>query len=88
VRDRLVLRIDEALSPSQLSGLATEFRDLMREGGIEQSGALPGEDDALDLPRLHFVFTKRDYSRLRRLIDRINSLPRAAEAREAGDGET
>jgi len=78
VKDRLVLRLDAPLSAAQLSDLSAEFRDVLRHGGFEQSGPLPGEDDSMDLPRLHFIFSKRNYARLRRLIDRINALPVAS----------
>ncbi|MFO0828809.1 MAG: LOG family protein [Phycisphaerales bacterium] len=81
VRDRLVLRLDAPLSEPQMEALFAGFHDLVREGRFEQSGPLPTEDDSLELPRLSFVFTKRDYARLRRMIDFINSLPHEEPAR-------
>lgn len=75
VGDRLVLRLDAPLSAAQLDALTASFGTLARDGRLEQSGPLAGEDDALELPRLHFAFTRRDYGRLRRLIDAVNELP-------------
>ncbi len=75
VGDRFVLRLDAPLSAPQVAELGQEFGKLVRSGQFEQHGPLPGEDDALDAPRLSFVFTRRDYGTLRRMLDRINALP-------------
>ncbi len=77
VGDRLVLRIDSALSSEQVATLEQRFGRILKDHRIMQSGALLGEDDSLELPRLHFVFTRRDYGTLRQLIDAINELPHA-----------
>lgn len=75
VGDRFVIRLDAPLSEQQRAGLEERYRILIREGGMEQSAALPGEDDSLDLPRLHFAYTRKRFGLLRSLIDSINDLP-------------
>jgi hypothetical protein len=77
----LVLRIDRPLSGPQLATLDREYGFLCAEGGFLQSGPLPGEDDALELPRISFHYTRKRYGSLRALIDRINSFPLEADGR-------
>jgi uncharacterized protein (TIGR00730 family) len=72
VGDRLVIRLNHALADTDVERLGVEFADLIASGRLQQRGALPGEDDHLDLPRLVFVHTRRDYGRLRALVDAIN----------------
>lgn len=72
VQDRLVLRLEQPLTDAQVDQLNGEFKPLIEDGRIEQSGPLDGEREHLDLPRLHWVYTKRDYGTLRKMIDRIN----------------
>lgn len=79
VGDRLVLRLDTPLAPEQVDELGREFKDLVASGAFEQSGPLPGEESHLELPRLHFHHTRRAFGRTRRLIDRINEMPRIAD---------
>lgn len=77
VGPRFAMRLDAPLSTEQLAELDRDFAPLLASGRFEMSGPLRGEDDALELPRLVFHFTKRRYGLLRLLIDRINSLPHA-----------
>ena len=72
VQDTLVLRMLRPLTDAQLEQINEEFADLVTDGRIEQGGALAGEKQHMALPRLKLLFTKRDYGRLRMLIDRIN----------------
>lgn len=72
VHDRLALRIHRPITDKQLDALNDEFRDLIAEGRIEQGGPLETEQEEMELPRLHFLFTRRRYGKLRCLIDRIN----------------
>lgn len=74
VRDSLVIRIQRNLTARQLDELNGEFKDLIVEGRIEQCDALvaEGEREHLEMPRLKFSYTRRDYGRLRLMIDRIN----------------
>ncbi len=72
VDDRLVLRIQRPLEQKQIAQLNSDFADLIADGDIEQTGPLEGEIERPDLMRLSFVFTRRDYGRLRQMIDQIN----------------
>jgi len=72
VRDDLVIRVRRLLRPEDVERLNDEFGVLVREGRIEQQGALPEEDDHLDLPRIVFTHTRRQYGLVRKMIDRIN----------------
>jgi uncharacterized protein (TIGR00730 family) len=72
VGDDLVLRLHRPLTEAQLAALNRDFADLVTEGTIQQGGAFDIEDDHLELPRVYFQFTRRDYGRLRLMIDRIN----------------
>lgn len=74
VGERMVLRIRRPLAEKELDALNSEFADLIEEGRIELSGPLEEEQEYPDLPRLSFVFTRRDYGRLRMMIDRINEM--------------
>jgi hypothetical protein len=74
VGNEYVLRVREPLRPWQLQELQEEFSFLVADGRIRQSGALPEETDHLDLPRIRFEHTKRNYAAIRRLINRINDL--------------
>ena len=73
VRDELVFRLRQPLSNDQLEKLNADFADLVAEGRIVQGGPLSQEQSHLDLPRLHFTFTRRHYGRLRQMIDQINA---------------
>lgn len=81
VNDTLVLRMLRPLTDKQLDALTEEFAPLIKEGRIAQGGPLDAErNEHPELPRLHFESTKRDYGRLRMLINRINEMD-AANAR-------
>ncbi len=72
VGDQLVMRLHRSLTENQLEQLNDEFSSLVKEGCIKSCPALEGETDHLDLPRIRFTHHRRNYSMLRRLIDRIN----------------
>ncbi|MCW8130548.1 MAG: LOG family protein [Planctomycetota bacterium] len=77
VRDKLVLRMVSPLSTAAVHKLNAEFASLLAPGSgpIEQRGALPEEADQPELcslPRLVLKFNRRNYGKLRRLIDAIN----------------
>lgn len=75
VKNKLVLRLHQALTPQQLETIHAGFADILSDGQFVQSAALPDERDEPDLalfPRLAFHFDRRSLGRLRRLIDTIN----------------
>jgi uncharacterized protein (TIGR00730 family) len=76
VGDRLVLRLNSELSDQQLDDLNGEFSDILVQGKIEKSKALPQEagDETSTLPRLALDFNQRHLGRLYQLIARINQL--------------
>ncbi len=76
VDGQLVIRLHQALPEEAVGGLNARFRDILTPGGcIRSSAALPAEEDEpeiRDLPRLVVDFDRRDFGRLRCLIDAIN----------------
>jgi uncharacterized protein (TIGR00730 family) len=75
VRDKLYLRLHKAPDDALLARLNDEFADIVVRGKIEcvSAHALESEDEHLaELPRLAFVFNRREYGRLRRMVDVIN----------------
>lgn len=74
VRDDLVIRLLRPLSDEAIATLNEEFAGLIKSGRIIQRGPLNGENDHLDLPRIAFTHTRRQFGLIRRLIDRINEL--------------
>ncbi len=77
VGDDLVIRMRESLAESHIDALNEEFADLIVQGRLELCEALKGEHEHLDLPRIRFTYTRRDYGRLRMMIDRINAFAAA-----------
>jgi uncharacterized protein (TIGR00730 family) len=81
VGDRLVVRLQAAPTPDEVSALSEEFSGICLEGGIELlPGPLPTEareDDHPDRPRVALAFDRSSYAELRRLIDALNALPSA-----------
>jgi hypothetical protein len=71
-----VIRLTSPLSPDDIRKLTDQFRDIILPGGrIEAAEALEAEMDDTDvihLPRLVIDFNRRDFGRLRGLIDSIN----------------
>jgi uncharacterized protein (TIGR00730 family) len=76
VDGQLVIRLTSEISPEDIQKLTHQFHDIILPGGrIFASGALkPEMDDAdvIDLPRLVIDFNRKDFGRLRNLIDSIN----------------
>ena len=78
VKDLLVLRLQHPLPADRLRALGEEFADICAEGTLTPCNPFPVERDdpaALHLPRICFRFNRRDFGRLRMLIDRINAAP-------------
>ena len=74
VRDELVIRMLEPLAHHDIDELNDLFPDIIDHGRIEETEPLKDEQEHRDLPRLKFVFNRRNYGRLRQLIDRINQM--------------
>ncbi len=77
VEGRLVLRIRRAPDPETLEELSRDFADVLVSGSIEivePSAAEVADADHVELVRLAMHFDRRNYGRLRTLIDRLNRL--------------
>lgn len=72
VKDVLVIRLLSPLSPMQIDLLNQKYHSLVASGSIASSGPLPEETDHQELPRLAFHHTRKDFGRLRMMIDEIN----------------
>jgi len=75
VNEFTVLRFTKTLSPEVVEYLNREFRDILREGDFQVSGALETEriqSEFPDLPRLVFQFNKQHFGRLNEMILWIN----------------
>lgn len=76
VGKRLVLRLKKQISDEKLLELNGEFADICvvsRIERIETTKVEIDDSDNVDLPRLAFHFARRDFGRLRQLIDAINA---------------
>ena len=76
VGDKIVLRLNTALTEDSLASVEERFSDLMKAGRMTQQQALPEEDDEAELSelvRLVFRHRRRDFGRLRQLIDAVNA---------------
>ncbi|WP_009631227.1 LOG family protein [Synechocystis sp. PCC 7509] len=76
VKEKLVIRLKTELSDEQIEQLNTDFSDILVEGRIEKSIALPQEaqDETAELPRLVLYFNQRDLGRLYQAIATINQM--------------
>ncbi len=77
VGNQVVLRLKRPLPEKFVERLNRDFQDILLSGAIQQAAALPAEADEPDLaqlPRLVFVFNRRDCGRLIEMIHRINSV--------------
>lgn len=77
VRDHLVIRMKKQISKNDLAKLNREFKDILLEGKIETSSALPeevNEEDISSLPRLVLKFDRKNLGRLKMMIDRLNDM--------------
>jgi uncharacterized protein (TIGR00730 family) len=72
----LVIRLKAPLDEGLVEQLGILFADLLETGGYRVTGPLPdeaNEPELADLPRLVFRFNRRDFGRLRLLIDALNA---------------
>jgi uncharacterized protein (TIGR00730 family) len=75
VRANLVFRLQQPLNASQLAEINEQFHDILVAGQFTLGRPLPEEKDEPGLaafPRLIFPFNRRNYGRLRQLIDHLN----------------
>jgi uncharacterized protein (TIGR00730 family) len=75
IRDRLVLRLNREPSDALVERLNKDFADILVEGRIEKTPVhrLESDDEHLkNLPRLTMTFNRRNFGRLRQLIDVLN----------------
>ncbi|HVV70897.1 MAG TPA: LOG family protein [Verrucomicrobiae bacterium] len=77
VKDLFVIRLKHPPSDSALEAMNEDFADLVVGPKIHRIEPTPDEladHDRLELPRIAFGFNRRDYGRLRQLIDVLNGL--------------
>ena len=77
VKDLFIIRLKNAPSESALAALNEDFADIITGEPIKCIKPTPEEvegRDNLDLARIAFGFNRRDYGRLRQLIDVLNGL--------------
>ncbi len=74
-KDKYLLRVRKRLSDGELLKLNKDFKGMLAEGSFERLTDM-SEDDMKDpfLDRILFKFDRSSYSRLRQLIDYVNSL--------------
>jgi uncharacterized protein (TIGR00730 family) len=77
VRDQLVIRLKYTPSPSAVAALNEDFADII-DGGpftvVQPTDEEMEDGDHPNLARLSFGFNRRNYGRLRQLIDALNGL--------------
>ncbi|MBC8094662.1 MAG: LOG family protein [Akkermansiaceae bacterium] len=77
VKDMFVIRLKHAPTETAIEAMNEDFADIMTGSAIRSMAPTPEEledDDNIELPRIGFGFNRRDYGRLRQLIDVLNSL--------------
>jgi len=77
VKDLFIIRLKHAPSDSALEAMNEDFVDLIAGPKIQRIDPTPEEvadNDRVGLPRIGFGFNRRDYGRLRQLIDVLNGL--------------
>ena len=75
VGQRLVIRLEKKLTPAAIVDLNASFTDVIREGEITQTAALPEEQNEPEiaaLPRLVLAPRRKNFGRIRQLIDAVN----------------
>lgn len=75
VKDLFVIRLKHAPSESAIEAMNEDFADIITGPKIKVIEPTPEEradDDLVDLPRIGFGFNRKDYGRLRQMIDVLN----------------
>ncbi len=77
VKDSLILRLTEPLPEGAAERLTREFEDILRPGGTIRHGPPHDEEknepDCAGLSHLYVDFNRRDFGRLRQLLDAVNA---------------
>lgn len=77
VKELFVIRLKHPPSDTALEAMNEDFADIILGPEIHPIEATPEEiadEDNVELPRIAFGFNRRDYGRLRQLIDVLNGL--------------
>jgi hypothetical protein len=77
VKDLFIIRLKHAPTETAIEAMNEDFADLVVGTAIKRIDPTPEEredNDCLDLQRIAFGFNRRDYGRLRQLVDVLNSL--------------
>jgi uncharacterized protein (TIGR00730 family) len=77
VKDVFVIRLKHAPSDSALEAMNEDFADINVGAPMKRIAATPEEvadNEHVELPRIAFNFNRKDYGRLRQMIDVLNSL--------------
>jgi len=77
VKDLLVIRLKTAPPVNVIAALNKDFADIINGAPVKTIKPTPEEvedQDHLDLARIAFGFNRRDYGRLRQLIDVLNGM--------------
>ena len=84
VGQKFVMRINFQLNDEAVEQLNQNFSDILSQGTIVKSSALPEEknDETATLPRLVFYFNQKNLGRLYQLIEQINQLGDISPAEE------
>ncbi len=75
VGKELVIRLSRPLPGGALSRIRGEFSDILASGSFRLGASLPDEGNEprlADLPRLIFRFNRKNFGRLRMLVDHLN----------------
>jgi uncharacterized protein (TIGR00730 family) len=81
VGPKMVIRLEKQITTEAVDRLNEDFADIMQEDQIVQGAALPeeqNEPEILHRPRLILTPHRRNFGRLRQLIDAVNLAPIAA----------
>lgn len=76
VHELLVVRMHRPAPPGRLAAMNASFGDILDEGEIAPTPTLPeeaNEPEIAHLPRLALRFNRRNFGRLRQLIDALNT---------------
>jgi uncharacterized protein (TIGR00730 family) len=77
VKDLFVVRLKHPPTDSALAAMNEDFADIISGSPIERIDVTTEEladNDQIELPRIAFGFNRRDYGRLRQLVDVLNGL--------------